>query len=141
MSDDPKLPASRPEPQQNEQASNHLYVGELNYHANDLSELRRLSEVNPELANKIVENQERASIREDRSFRLGLIVATVLALAMVGGGAYVVVGIGWWQTIVFVSVILGASHLLRTVLTGEFADTSWFGRFLSPKPPSDDDGN
>ncbi len=96
-----------------------------------LAELRRLCETSPELAHKIIDNEERQAIREARSEMLGIVIAGVPAVAMIGAGAYVLVRIGWWQAIVLVVVFLGVSHVLRAVLKGEFSDTSWFGRFLS----------
>lgn len=67
----------------------------------------------------------------DGSFRLGLIVTAVLAAVILGGTAYIVVNVGWWQTIAFIFGMLGVSHLLRVILTGEWSDTSWLGRLLS----------
>lgn len=117
---------------------NHLYVNSLNYHANDLTELRKLSAENPALADKIVDNQERREVRKERSYRLGLVVAGFLAVTLVGAGAYVLTSLGWLQTLGFVTILLGVSHVLRVVLTGEFSDTSWFGHLISGKKNQED---
>lgn len=119
-------------------SGNHLYVKQLNYHPNDIGELRRLAEQNPELAHKLVDNREAEHRREENSFRLGLYVSGALAIVLTCGGAYVLVNIGWWQTIVFVLVLLGTSHLTRAVLTGKFSDTSWFGKFLTGASDKDE---
>ena len=117
-----------------------LYVNTLNYNANDLTELRKLSDSNPELAHKIVDNQDRRNQREANSYRIALMVAGFVALALVAGGSFVLVGLGWIQTISFVLVLLGVSHVINTVLKGEFSDTSWFGAFIRGKqqtPPEE----
>ena len=64
-----------------------LYVNTLNYNANDLTELRKLSDSNPELAHKIVDNQDRRNQREANSYRIALMVAGFVALALVAGGS------------------------------------------------------
>ncbi len=32
---------------------------------------------------------------------------------------------GWWQSLLFILIMLGVSHLLRVTLKGEWSDTSW----------------
>jgi hypothetical protein len=100
--------------------------------------LRRLSETNPDLANKIVDHQENRDIRGEKSYRIALCVAGVLAITIVAGGSFVLVALGIWQAITFVLVLLGGSHILRAVLKGEFSNTSWFGSFLSSTKKDDD---
>jgi len=119
--------------------SNALYVNTLNYNANDLTELRKLAESSPEIAGRVLENQERQHQRKENSYRLALLVAGVISLTLVAGGAYVLVGLGWFQTLLFIAILLGSSHVIRAVLKGEFSDTSWFGAILKgkPKPPEE----
>lgn len=134
LSDNANLPAARSNGasgSEDDAGGQHLYVNTLNYRANDLAELRKLAETSPELANKLLENQDRQNSRSERSYRLGLGMAGLITLAIVAGGSYVLVSLGWWQTVVFVLVLLGVSHVLRSVLKGEFSETSWFGNFLS----------
>ena len=134
LSDDQDLPVRKNDDGTGANAGDggqHLYVNTLNYQANDLAELRKLAETSPELASKLLDTQERQGARKENSYRLGLAVAGVITLAIIGGSSYVLVQIGWWQTVVFVLVLLGISHVLRTLLKGEFSDTSWFGQFLS----------
>lgn len=116
-----------------------LFIENLHYHATDMSELRRIAEADPVLAHKIVDNAADENRMIAGSYRLGLIVTAILAAVVLAGAAYIIVNIGWWQTIVFVLAMLGVSHVLRVVLTGEWSDTSWFARFLRKK--SDDDSD
>lgn len=124
---DPRRPQARPSP------GRAIYIDSLHYHPNDMSELRRINDTNPELAAAIVSANLEATRREDGSFRLGLIVTALLAAVILGGTAYIVVNVGWWQTIAFIFGMLGVSHLLRVILTGEWSDTSWLGRLLTGK--------
>lgn len=105
----------------------------MHYHPNDLTELRRLSETNPALAREVVEANREATRLMDKSFRLGMVVTAGLAATILAGTVYIVVNVGVWQTIVFIAAMLGVGHLLRVILTGEWSDTSWFGRFLGGK--------
>lgn len=107
-----------------------MNIENFHYSSNDLAELRRLAEVNPDLANKVVESQNEANRLHEVSERFGIGVAGALALAVVAGFVIFVVKLGWWQSIVFVLVLLGLSHVLRTILTGKWSETSWFGAFL-----------
>lgn len=66
----------------------------------------------------------------DNSFRLGLVVTAVLAVAILAGTVYIVVNVGVFQTIAFIAAMLGTAFLLRVILTGEWSDTSWFGRLF-----------
>jgi hypothetical protein len=118
-----------------------LNIENFHYTANELAELRRIAERNPELADKLVDHKERAEIREDKSFRLGLICASTIAIVLFGGVCYTIVQLGVWQSIVFVAAMLALSHILRSVLTGEWSDTSWFGKMISGNktPPPEDD--
>jgi hypothetical protein len=118
---------------------NSLIVENFHYTPNSITELRRLAETNPELAEKIVDAQDRASRRFAVSEWLGLGVAGSIAIVAILGFVLIVVELGWWQSIVFVLVMLAASHLLRTIMTGEWSDTSWFGRFLKSRglPPEE----
>lgn len=106
-------------------------IDTLHYQANDIAELRKLSEQDPELARDVVRQRDKMDRREHVSYRIGLIVTCLLALALILGGAYIIVRIGWWQAIVFIAVMLGGGHLLRVILKGEWSETTWFGGLLS----------
>lgn len=110
-----------------------LYVENLHYHTNDIAELRRLAEVDPGLAREVLAANRDAMRRMDGSFRLGIVVTASLASLLVVGTVYVIVNIGWWQAVIFTAAVLGISHLLRVILTGEWSDTSWFTRLFGAK--------
>lgn len=118
---------------------NHLYIGELNYSPNDLTELRRIAEQNPELAEKLIDNKERADIREDRSFRIALFLTVFMVLAIVGIGGWTVVNLGWWQSFLFIGILVAASHVVVAILKGKFSETSWMGRFVTGQKPKPDE--
>lgn len=118
---------------------NYLYIGELNYSPNYLTELRKLAERNPELAEKYIDNKERADIREDRSFRIALFLTVFMVLAIVGIGGWTVVNLGWLQSLVFIGILVAASHVVVAILKGEFSETSWLGRFVTGQKPKSDD--
>ncbi|WP_282029226.1 hypothetical protein [Paracoccus marcusii] len=135
------LPASQQSSGARDEQSRALYyVENLHYHANDLTELRRIAETNPELASEIVQSNLATNRLVDGSYRLGLILASVLAFILAAGVVTIALVLGVWQTIVFIAAMLGIGHLLRVVLTGEWSDTSWFARFIGAKKddkPSD----
>lgn len=107
-----------------------LKVGTLNYTANSLTEIRKIAETNPELAEKIVDSQYKVARWYHVSELVGISVAAAVAIVIILGFVQIVVWLGWWQSLAFIAVMLGLSHVLRTLLTGEWSDTSWFGRLL-----------
>ena len=118
-----------------------INIGTINYNPNSLTELRKIAEKNPSLAEKIVDSQYRAGRWFSISEIVGMSVAAMIALAGIAGFVFIVVKLGWWQSIVFILLMLGLSHLVRTILTGEWSDTSWFGKILkrAGAPPAEGD--
>jgi hypothetical protein len=125
-----RIPASR---SGRTSGGQYLSIENFHYTTNDLTELRKLAEVNAELAHKVVESQTKATTMRETSERIGIVVAGTLAMTAVVGFVVFVVKLGWWQSIVFVLVLLGISHVLRTILTGKWSETSWFGAFLKAR--------
>lgn len=105
--------------------------GDLHYTPNDIAELRRLANEHPDLAKAVVSGRHDLAVREENTVRLGMVVTASLATVIVLVAGFTFVGLGWWQSICFVAALIGVSHILRTVLKGEFSDTSWFAKFLS----------
>lgn len=114
----------------------HLYVDTLNYRANDLTELRKLAETNPDIAKQVLDLQDWKDRRKERSYRLGLVFTSLIAISILACGTYLLVNVGVWTTVAFVSVLLGISHVVRSILKGEFSETSWFGKIISGKKGS-----
>ncbi|MGR3509407.1 MAG: hypothetical protein ACU0CQ_00805 [Sulfitobacter sp.] len=110
--------------------------GNVNLSSNDIAELRKLADSHPELAQQIATDRRAIAISDQRTERLGMILAVVFGCALIGGTSWTLVNLGWWQSIMFVASLLGISHILRTFLKGEFSDTPWFGKIMShsPKP-------
>lgn len=141
---DGKRPGSPPGPLvENDNGAKSLHVENFHYNPNSLTELRKIAETNPELASKIVDSQTKVARWYNISEWVGFGVAGVIALAVIVGFVAIVVQLGWWQSIAFLLIILAISHVLRTVLTGEWSDTSWLGQILKGMgaPPNDDERN
>lgn len=132
-----KVPASK-----REDTGGGLYVENLHYNPNSITELRRLAETNPDLAEKIIDGQNNAVKLSNVSEWVGICVTGIIAMTAIVGFVVVVVKLGWWQSIAFTLILLAVSHLLRTILTGEWSDTSWLGRAFSKagiEPHKDED--
>ena len=107
--------------------------GDVHYTPNELSELKKLADDHPELAARIVSNRSQEVLLSHRTERLGMLLAVAFGLVLISGTAWTLVSLGWWQSIMFVASLLSISHVLRTVLKGEFSDTSWFGQIMRGK--------
>lgn len=120
----------------NQQNGNTLSVNvdTLNYQANDIAELRKLADNHPELAQQIINDRRHESEMAENSYRLGVVLTSILAIVILGVASWTLINLGWWQSIMFVAAMLGISHILRVILKGEFSETSWFGKILTNKP-------
>lgn len=107
-----------------------LNVNHLHWYGNDMRELTRLAQVDPKLAHKIVAQAEKQSVREEGSFRFGLVATLILVVSLILGVVYVVVNAGVVALIGVIATILATALLLRVVLTGEWSETSWVGSIL-----------
>jgi len=107
-----------------------LNIGNLHYHGSDLHELRKIAETNAELAAKIVEQRDKEDQRANGSYRLGIIGSLILLIVIVVSVSFVLVHIGVAATLGLMGVVLAAALLIRVVLTGEWSETSWFGRMV-----------
>lgn len=114
--------------------------GDVHLTPNDISELRKLADTHPDLAKQIVKDRREFVVLDNNTERLGMVLAVFLGFALVAGTSYTLVQLGWWQSIMFVGALLGISHVLRTILKGEFSDTSWFGQIMTGRPKKDVDG-
>ena len=103
-------------------------IENLHLQANDLDALRRLAEVSPDLADKVVEQRDNANKRDHASFRLGVISASSLVVISILALSYVLVKLGVLASFLLISGVLAIALLIRVVLTGEWSETSWFGQ-------------
>ena len=99
--------------------------------------MKKLADNHPELADKITNDRVKIVRIENNTERFGIFFASVVAIVLFIAAAFTLVELGWWQSFMFVAILLGVSHVLRTILKGEFSDTSWFGRMLGGKPGKD----
>ena len=108
--------------------SNHPHI--VHFDANDLAELRRIAGTDPGLAQRILKNADRRDKRRHASERLGIIASvTILIFSMLF--VVVIIWTTGFLTIVFaVALILAVALLIRVILTGEWSDTSWFGKLI-----------
>jgi hypothetical protein len=117
----------------------HLNVGAVHLQANDIDALRRLANDHPELATSLIDQKDRENRRENTSFIVGMITAAVLAITLIVVAGISLIYLGWWQALIFVASLLALSHVLRTILTGEWSDTSWFGKLTGAAPSGNPD--
>lgn len=108
--------------------------------------LRRLSDTDPELARAVVKQKSDFDKREHTSFRIALIVTTVLALALLAVMALAILNEGIVKSVILVALILAMGMVLRVILTGKWSETSWVGNILDNIPglsgkPSTDASN
>lgn len=110
--------------------------GGLHLTSNDIAELRKLADSHPDLAKQLATDRHSEAVLRQNTERLGMVLAVVFGVALIGGTSLTLVQLGWWQSIMFVGALLGISHILRTILKGEFSETSWFGAILRNTPKS-----
>ncbi len=122
-----------------------LAINHLHYHANDISELRKLAEIDPALAEKIIDQRDSENRRITASYNFGLICTVVLLGMLLAAVVSLLIVLGVFETMVAIAAILALALLVRVILTGEWSDTSWFGKLialifkaLGGKPASDD---
>jgi hypothetical protein len=130
LSDKKDLPEKR-EPSKSERTDEARQItNNLHYYASDIDALRRLAEVDPKLARRVVDQRDKESQRENVSYRFG-VVGTFFLLALVLLTALTsLIHAGFLATLGMVVVILAAALLIRVVLTGEWSETTWFGGFV-----------
>lgn len=114
-----------------------LHVKDFHYKANDLTELRKIAEQDPALAKQIVETRDGMHRRENNSALVGMVLASVVAISLIGGSVTALVLLGWWQAIVFASGLMFAGHFLRVLMTGQWSETSWIGKLFKVTSPPD----
>ena len=108
-----------------------LAIRELHYHGNDLAELRKIAEQNPALAAKIVDQRDQEDSRFNVSYRFGIVGSLVLVGMLLCSVTMLLINVGIWATLGLTVVILAVALLIRVILTGEWSDTTWFGKFVS----------
>jgi hypothetical protein len=127
----PDKPSSENNEGGRSQGGHFLAINHLHYHANDISELRKLAEVDPILAEKVIDQRDKENERIVGSYNLAVIATSVLLAFILGCGTMLIIFAGLIQTIAAVTLILAAALFMRVVLTGQWSDTSWFGKALS----------
>ena len=108
-----------------------ISIKDFHYHANDLVELRKLAEVDPMLAEKIVEQRDREHAREKASYTFGMLCTVALLAMMLVAFTCLLIFSGLLATMVAIGGILAVALLVRVILTGEWSDTTWFGKLLN----------
>jgi hypothetical protein len=126
------LPPEKPDNSESDDSrrGNHFLIEHLHYHANDLSELRKIAETSPELAEKVVEQRDRENERVIGSYNLGLIVSGGLLVAVLFAVVLLIIFAGIIETMVSIAAILAVAILIRVIVSGQWSDTSWIGKFV-----------
>ena len=134
MSKKDKPPARNSHPSRAGSSANHnslnIDISNLHYHPNDLSELRKIAEISPELAEKLIAQKDRSEDRETSSFRIGIVSTLLLLALLIIGTVYVVIYAGIIALICLIAVILAVALLIRVILTGEWSETNWVGHII-----------
>lgn len=146
------LPTDNADAEKNERDSGRrdggrfISIKDFHYHANDIAELRKLAEIDPALANKIVEQRDREHARETASYKFGVICALALLAMILAAFTALLIYTGLFATLAAIAGILAVALLIRVILTGEWSDTTWLGKFLGViikalggNPSSDDE--
>lgn len=126
----PVVIRQEPSEEDQESSSQILNIDNLHYHGNDIRELTKLAKVNPELAEKIVQQKDDANKRHHGSYRFGLGASITLVVAVLAAVSYLMVNLGVVATFAAIGLILAVALLIRVVLTGNWSDTTWFGRIV-----------
>lgn len=108
-----------------------LTIGQYHYHGNDIAELRKLAEVSPQLAEKVVDQRDKEDARVNISYRFGLAVSLLLVAFTLTAFTVAMIFAGVWATLIAVAAILAVALLVRVILTGKWSDTSWFGKLVT----------
>jgi hypothetical protein len=101
----------------------------LNYNS-DIDALRRLAEVSPILARRVIDQRDRENLRENVSYRFAIVGTCVLLIAALALTFGCLAYVGFWATFGLIGVLFAVALLVRVVLTGEWSDTSWFGSLV-----------
>jgi hypothetical protein len=109
---------------------NILAINNLHYHANFVSEVTKLAAIDPALAAKIIEQRDRENDRANASYKLGLVTTLVLLSMILTSFSALIIFAGILPTLISIGAILASSVFIRVVLTGEWSDTSWFGKLI-----------
>lgn len=108
-----------------------IAIKDFHYHANDLAELRKLAEVDPLLADKVIEQRDREHAREKASYNFGMLCTIGLLAMVLVAFTCLLIFTGLLATMVAIGGILAVALLVRVILTGEWSDTTWFGKLLN----------
>lgn len=108
-----------------------LQIGNLHYHGNDLRELRLLAESSPEIAKEVISQRDKENSRTNISYRFGLTVSVITLGMMLASVTVLLIYKGILPTLALIVCLLAVALFVRVILTGQWSDTSWFGKFLT----------
>ena len=112
------------------EGGNFLSIGHLHLHGNDLAELRKLAEVSPHLAERVIDQRDAEDVRANVSYRFGMVASVVLVGLTLACITTLMIFVGVASTVAVIGLILAVALLVRVVLTGQWSDTSWFGKLV-----------
>lgn len=105
-----------------------LNIGSYHYYGNDLKEIGRIAENNPELAEKLIDSSDKHHQRSNFSYRFG-IAATLLLVAMILASfltLFILKGI--LATFGIVACFGVVALLIRVILTGQWPEDTFIGK-------------
>lgn len=107
-----------------------MSVENLHLHANDLHALARIAETDPELAKQIVNQRDEEDRRFNISYRFGIVGAVFLMFVILVALTVILLSLGAIAATVVIGIALGLALLIRVILTGEWSETTWFGKLV-----------
>jgi len=131
--DQPKNTPAQVDPgpgQENDGLTQILNVDEMHLHPSELDALRRLGNDNPELAKAVVKQRGEIDARGHGSLRFAIVCALLLVFGVIGLVAAIFWQFGAIPSILAVFTLLVSGLVIRVLVTGEWSETSWVGKFI-----------
>ena len=127
------LPAPPPESNDDSESvggNQILNIGSYHYYGNDLKEIGRIAETNPELAEKLIESSDRHHQRSNFSYRFGIMATLVLVAMILATFLTLFILKGIVATFAIVACFSVVALLTRVILTGQWSNDTVVGKAI-----------
>lgn len=107
-----------------------LAIENFHYYGNDLREFRLLAGENPDVANQLLKNRNIEAELTSGSYRFGVgATVALLSIALITSAVVLICG-GIVALLELIGIILALALTLRVMQSGQWSDTSWFGKLV-----------
>ena len=131
MSDQlPQAPRADGPDKQTPPDGRYLRIDQYNDYGNDIAALAELAKIDKGLAEKFIDKSDKADHRAHISERFGLASTVILLGVLIAGFVAIIIFGGVFDALILIAAILALSLLVRVVLTGEWSETTWFGKIV-----------